>query len=564
MKRFAPAALAAALLMLAFSACTPASSTAPVPTAPTPTPGPASVSATVPFGSTPSTTTLPTIGRAVAATLTIPSATGSGTLAVTASRTVPSDLPVLQALLRRPDARTPRAASAYTTYFSIEFVPSSATTLSAIPSFTVPFDAGDVPNGTQLYVAYLTGNNGTPAWTTVAGPTTYNGGTFSFTGAVAAQPLNSGQRYGLVVYAIASGSPVGTPSTSPSPSPGPSSSPSPSPAPSSTPAASGNPASVGAYVLGNDANNAPILRAIAPGAADYGRTVTLPAGWSFTALDTDAAGNAYTGAFATVSGGQTGGRIDRYPSGGTASAASIAVANGTANVLAAAPDGTIYFNSPATISYAAPNSTTVVNPLAAGSATVIALRTDKNGNVYSVQQTGQTFALVVYGPQLSGTPRSVPLTVPSSGRAGPIGIDSNGTVYVAIASNSAQVQNAIAVIASGATTATNVTLATGTAVDFGFDANDNVYVALGATNNATDGVKVYTPNLAAVTRSIVKPASDGGQPGGIRVDPQGAIYLITGRGYSSGYLYVYAAGASTSQLRTATGITLPFKLELRN
>ena len=562
MRPFAPAALAAAMLTLAFSACTSSSTTVPVLSTPTPSPGPVSVSATVPFGPAPTTTTLPTIGRAVAATLTIPSATGSGTLAVTASRSLPSELPALQALLRRPDALKPRAASTYTTYFSIEFVPSVATSLSAIPSFSVPFDAGDVPAGTALYVAYLTGNNGSPTWTNVAGPTTYNGGAFSFTGAVAAQPLNSGQRYGLVVYAIASGSPVGTPSSSPSSSP--SASPSSSPAPTSTPAATGNPATVGAYVLGNDANGTPILRAIAPGAADYGRTVTLPTGWGFTALDTDAAGNAYTGAFATVSGGHTGGRIDRYPSGGTSSAASIAVANGTANVLAAAPDGTIYFNSPTTISYAAPNSTTVVNPLAAGSANVIALRTDKNGNVYSVQRSGQTFTFVEYGPQLSGTPRSVPLTVPNSGGAGPIGIDSNGTAYVALASNSAQVQNAIAVIPSGATTATNVTLTTGTAVDFGFDANNNVYVALAATNNSTDGVTVYTPNLAAVTRSIVKPANDGGQPGGIRVDPQGAIYLITGRGFSNGYLYVYAAGASSSQLRTSTGITLPFKLELRN
>ncbi|MDQ6924886.1 MAG: hypothetical protein M3154_01445, partial [Candidatus Eremiobacteraeota bacterium] len=477
MKPFAPAALAAATLMLAFSACTSSSTSVPVLATPTPAPGPISVSATVPFGPTPSTTTLPTLGRAVAATLTIPSATGSGTLAVTASKSLPSDLPTLQAFLRSPDARKPHAASTYTTYFSIEFVPSASTTLSAIPSFAVPFDAGDVPAGTALYVAYLTGNNGSPAWTTVAGPTTYTSGTFSFSGAVAAQPLNAGQRYGLVVYSIGSGSPVGTPSTSPSPSASATSGPSASPAPTSTPAAAGNPASVGAYVLGNDANGNPILRAIAPGALDYGRTVTLPPGWSFTALDTDAAGNAYTGAFATVSGGQTGGRIDRYPSGGTASAASIAVANGTANVLAAAPDGTIYFNSPTTISYAAPNSTTVINPLAAGSASVVALRTDKNGNVYSVQRSGQTYAFVTYGPQLSGTPRSVALTVPSFGAAGPIGIDSNGTAYVAIASNSAQVQNAIAVIAPGGTTATNVTLATGTAVDFGFDANNNVYVA---------------------------------------------------------------------------------------
>lgn len=562
MKPFAPAALAAAMLMLACSACTSSSSTVPVAATPAPTAAPVSVSATVAFGPAATTTTLPALGRAVAATLTVPSASGSGTLAVTASRSVPSELPALQAFLRRPAALKPQTASAYTTYFSIEFVPSASTTLSAIPSFAVPFDAGDVPAGTPLYVAYLTGNNGTPTWTTVAGPTTYNGGTFTFSGSVAPQALNAGQRYGLVVYAISAGSPVGTPSASPSPSTSPSSSP--SPAPTSTPAAAGNPASIGAYVLGNDANGTPVLRAIAPAALDYGRTVTLPTGWTFTALDTDAAGNAYTGAFASVSGGHTGGRIDRYPSGGTASAASIAVANGAANVLAAAPDGTIYFNSPATISYAAPNSTTVVNPLAAGSSNVIALRTDKNGNVYSVQQTGQTFALVVYGPQLSGTPRSVPLTVPSSGRAGPIGIDGNGTAYVAIASNSAQVQNAIAVVASGAATATNTTLATGTAVDFGFDASNNVYVALAATNNATDGVTVYTPNLATVTRSIVKPANDGGQPGGIRVDPQGAIYLITGRGFSNGNLYVYAAGASTAQLRTSTGITLPFKLELRN
>lgn len=552
MNPFACRVGAAALLALALTAC--AASTTPVPQA-TPTPGPASVSASIPLAAGPSTTVLPVLSHITSASFTLPGATGSGTLALTASTAFPNDLPTLQSLLRRPEARTPQAASTYTTYMTFEFVPSTATTLTAVPSFAVTFDAGDIPSGTSLYVAYLTGNNGSPTWTTVAGPTVYTGGAFTFTGATTAQPLNSGQRYGLVVYAIASGSPVGTPTASPSPGA------TPTPTPTATPGIT-NPASIGAYVLGYDANFAPILRAIAPGATDYVRTIALPTGWSFTAIDTDAAGDAFTAAFATVSGGHTGNRIDRFASGGTSSAASIALPSSSGSVIAAAPDGSIYFNSATTISYADANSTTVVNPIAAGSATVTALRTDSSGNVYSVQQTNSGFSLVVYGPHLSGTPRTIALTVPGSGRAGPIAIDSTGVAYVAIGSNSAQTPNAIAVVAAGASTATNTTLTTGLPVGFGFDASNNVYVAVSGTNNATDGVRVYAPALASLTRSILKPGSDGGQPGGISVDPQGAIYLVTGRGYSSGYLYIYAPGASTAQVTTATGITLPTGLAL--
>ncbi|HEV2741369.1 MAG TPA: hypothetical protein VGU66_22605 [Candidatus Elarobacter sp.] len=480
-------------------------------------------------------------------------------------------MPTLQSLARRVDtagARSPgsqtrgtRAAGTYTTYFALEFVPSAATTLSGVPSFSVTFDAGDIPNGTVLYVAYLTGNNGSPTWTTVAGPTTYTGGAFTFTGATTAQPLNSGQRYGLVVYAIGSGSPVGAPSASPSPgaTSTPTSTPTTTPTPTPTPGAATNPASIGAYVLGVDANNAPVLRAIAPGAADYGRTIALPAGFSPTAIDTDAAGNAYVASFATVSGGKTGTRIDRYPSGGTSSSASIPDGSG---LVAAAPDGTVYFPSNGTLKYAAPNSTAVLAPLgASGTANYTALRTDGNGNVYAVQSVNNTTSLVQYTPQLASVTRTIALPVGSGGAARRIGIDGTGTVYVAISSQSAQVRNSIAVIAVGSTTPTVVSLTSGNAADFGFDASNNVYVALAQTGSS-DGVSVYTPNLASLTRSILKPASDGGQPSGIRVDAKGAIYLITGFGYSSGALYIYAPGASTAQVTTMTGITLPTGLAL--
>lgn len=554
MTTLVPRALAALLLTLALTACGGSTATTRLTPAATPTPV-SSVAATVAFGATATTTTLPTLGIATTATFSVPAATGSGTLAVTASRAFPSDLSALQLIVRKPDRLQPQAASTYTTYFAIEFVPSAATTLSAVPSFTVRFDAGDVPSGTSLYVAYLTGNNGTPAWTTVAGPTTYTGGIFTFTGAATAQALNAGQRYGLVVYSVASGSPVGTPSASPSP--GASSTPTASPNATSSPGTT-NPATIAAYVLGTDANANSVLRVILPGAADYGRSVTLPTGWSYNALDTDAAGDAFIAGFATVSGGHTGTRIDRIASGTTVSAASIALSNGNANVVAAAPDGTVYFDSLTTMSYAAPNSTVVVNPISAGSAAVTALRTDSNGNVYSAQQTGSTFALVVYAPRLASILRTIPLQVPTTfSSVRHIGIASDGTAYVAISSGAANTPNLIAVIAPGGTTAANTTLTTGAASDFGFDAANNVYVAIASTNNSTDGVSVYTPNLASKTRSFVKPQSDGGQPGGIRVDPQGAIYLISGPGFSSGFLYIYAPGASTASVRTATGITLP-------
>jgi hypothetical protein len=137
-----------------------------------------------------------------------------------------------------------------------------------------------------------------------------------------------------------------------------------------------------------------------------------------------------------------------------------------------------------------------------------------------------------------------------------------GTTYVSISSGSSSTPSAIAVIAPNATVATNTSLPTGLAVDYGFDSSNNVYVAMNGTNNSTNGFTVYTAGLASKIRSVIKPDTDGGQPSSLRTDPQGSVYLVTGFGFSSGLLYIYAPGASTASVRTSTGITLPFSVSL--
>lgn len=578
MNRSVPGVLSAVILALAITACGSTNQPA-IGVQPPAVLAPTSVSTTVPLGAA-VTTTLPTLGKATNATFSVPASSGTGTLALKASKSFPADLPTLQSLARRTSAIKPLSASTYLTYLSFEFTPSSSVTLSAVPSFSVTFDPGDIAVGTSLYVAYLTGNNGFPTWTNLAGPTTYSGSTFTFTGATTAQPLNAGQLYGLVVYSISSGSPVGSPSAAPSaapsasassapgssPSSAPSATPKPSPAPTATVVASTNPANVGAYVLGTDANNNPIIRAIAPGAADYSRTLSLPAGFGPNGnIDSDSSGTLYVSSYATVSGGQSGSRLDRYPSGATTSAGTTTLTNAGASILAAAPDGTVYFNSFTTISYVAPNSTTVVNPTPY-TLDLAALATDKSGNVYSVQRNSArtTNTMLEYGPRVAGTPRSVSLTFPQYGSVRRMRVGPDGTIYIAISSGASSTPNSIAVIGPTATAASVTTLPQFVAAnDFGFDAAGNVYVALTGTANS-DGFSVYTTGLASLTRSVVTNDSLGRnvQPTALRADSAGAVYVIASSGGSSSALYIFAPNGTTPQVTTTTGITLAYATAL--
>jgi hypothetical protein len=190
-----------------------------------------SATTTVSVGSAPTSLEI-TTGAGNDVSITIPATTsGSGSITVTGSSTVPAGFTALNA----SRAIVKRAQQGYYTLTPmcyVLFAPNGTdVTFSAYPSFTIPF-FGTNPNNGPYYIGYGTNNANYPfsGWAPqLIGPGLVSGNMIGFAGGTVSPPytLSPGWNYVFVIYQS-----VFTPTT---PTPSPTPSPTPMPTPSSQP-----------------------------------------------------------------------------------------------------------------------------------------------------------------------------------------------------------------------------------------------------------------------------------------------------------------------------------------
>ncbi len=221
------------------SSTTPPATTTVIPTSTTVAIGPAAVTAVVLAGTVDASILFPA------------AATGSGTLTVVGSGSLPSGAPTLSVArsaasnAQRQPATTVSASSPSATLLAyLGFTPSATFTFASFPTFTLTLPSSVSTAGESFYIAFLA--PGASAWVEpAAGPAAVSGQTLTFNADTVPSvtfpiTLTAGQTYGFALYEVASSaSPSPTPTASPTATPTPAATASPTATP--TPAGTASP-----------------------------------------------------------------------------------------------------------------------------------------------------------------------------------------------------------------------------------------------------------------------------------------------------------------------------------
>ncbi len=182
-------------------------------------------------------------------------ATGSGSMTVVGSGSLPSGAPALSVArsaasktARQTDAAISASSSGATLLAYLGFTPSATFTFASFPTFALTLPSSISTAGESFYIAFLA--PGASAWIEpAAGPAAVSGQTLTFSADTAPSvtfplTLTAGQTYGFALYEVASSaSPSPTPTASPTSTATPTATPTPSgtASPTATPTPTGTP-----------------------------------------------------------------------------------------------------------------------------------------------------------------------------------------------------------------------------------------------------------------------------------------------------------------------------------